>query len=54
MICVYDPLASSFDGSGVAALMPLSGTIRQVAGGEYSFDMIHPMDPWGKWKHLKR
>ena len=54
MICVYDPLASAFDGSGVAALMPLSGTIRQVAGGEYSFEMIHPMDPWGKWKNLKR
>ena len=54
MICVYDPLATSFNGSGVAALMPLSGTIRQVAGGEYSFEMIHPMDPWGKWKNLKR
>lgn len=25
-----------------------------AAGGDYSFTMEHPLDPWGKWKELKR
>ena len=54
MICVYDPLASVFDGNGKAALVPTGGSIKMVAGGDYSFSMEHPLDPWDKWKELKR
>lgn len=54
MICVYEPLAASFEGNGKAALVPTSGSIRMAAGGDYSFTMEHPLDPWGKWKELKR
>lgn len=54
MICVYDPLAASYTGNGAAVLMPTSASVKQVAGGEYSFTMEHPMDPWGKWTKLKR
>ena len=53
MICVYDPLTNDFSGNGKAVLMPTSGTVKMVAGGDYSFSMEHPIDPWGKWKFLK-
>ena len=53
MICVYDPLTNDFSGNGKAVLMPTSGTVKMVAGGDYSFTMEHPIDPWGKWKFLK-
>lgn len=54
MICVYAVDAEEFTGNGAAVLMPTSASIRQVAGGEYSFSMEHPLDPWGKWKYLVR
>ena len=54
MICVFEPLAADFSGNGKAALMPTGGSIRMVAAGDYSFTMEHPIDPWGKWKELKR
>ena len=54
MICVYDPLTNAPIGNGAAALVPKEADVRQVAGGEYSFTMKHPLDPWGKWKHLKK
>ena len=54
MIVVFDPLAQSYEGNGAAVLAPLDCRIRMAAGGEYSFSMDHPIDPWGKWKSLKR
>lgn len=54
MISVYDPMATVFEGNGKAVLEPTDGKIKSVAGGECSFTMEHPLDPWGKWKHLKR
>lgn len=54
MISVFAVDASTFTGNGAAVLCPLSATIRMVAGGEYSFSMEHPIDPWGKWKYLVR
>ena len=54
MICVYPPAETVFTGNGAAVLMPTSAKIRMVAGGEYSFSLDHPLDPWGKWKHLVR
>ena len=54
MICVYSGFETAFDGNGEAVLVPTAATVRQVAGGEYSFTMEHPIDPWGKWKYLVR
>ena len=54
MICVYPVDASTFTGNGAAVLTPLSASVRQVAGGEYSFQMDCPLDPYGKWKYLVR
>ena len=52
MICVYDIGNEAYDKNGNAVLTPLSGSVRNVAGGNYSLSMVHPIDPEGKWKHL--
>ena len=52
MICVYDIDNIDFEKNGDAVLTPTSGTIKQVAAGKYTLDMVHPIDQWGKWEHL--
>ena len=54
MICVYPVTETAFTGNGAAVLTPISARVRMVAGGECSFTMEHPMDPWGHWKYLVR
>lgn len=54
MICVYSGYETVFGGNGEEVLVPTAASVRQVAGGEYSFTMEHPIDPWGKWKYLLR
>ena len=53
MICVYDIGNTSFDKNGDVILAPTVCSIRMAAGGNYDLTMEHPMDPDGKWKHLK-
>ena len=52
MIHVYDIENSNYDGMGDVVLQPLSGTVKQIAGGNYDLSMEVAMDPEGKWKHL--
>ena len=52
MICVYDIGNENFGQNGDAVLTPLSGSVHNVAGGNYDLQMVHPIDPDGKWKHL--
>lgn len=52
MICVYDIGNENFEQNGDAVLTPLSGSVHNVAGGNYDLQMVHPIDPDGKWKHL--
>ena len=52
MICVYDIGNEDFEKNGDAVLTPLSGTSHNVAGGNYDMQMVHPIDPDGKWRHL--
>ena len=52
MICVYDIDNTDFEKNGDAVLMPTSGTVRQVAAGNYTLDLVHPIDEYGKWQHL--
>ena len=54
MICVFPPLATDYTGNGAAVLCPTVCKIHTIAGGAYTFSMTHPMDPWGKWKHIQR
>ena len=52
MICVYDPGNENFTNNGDAFLTPISGTVTQVAAGNYDLQMVHPVDEFGAWKHL--
>lgn len=52
MIHVYDPEHENYSNNGDAILTPISGTHRQIAGGNYDLTMVHPIDPEGKWTHL--
>lgn len=52
MICVYDIGNEAYEKNGDAVLTPLSGSVRNVAGGNYSLSMVHPIDSEGKWQHL--
>ena len=52
MIQVYDANHENFTNNGDAILTPISGTHKQVAGGNYELTLVHPIDPEGKWAHL--
>ena len=52
MICVYDIGTTNFNTLGDAVLTPLSGKLKQVAGGSYDLSMECALDAEGKWKHL--
>ena len=53
MICVYDIGNTEFDKNGDVILTPISGKIKQVAGGNYDLTLVHPIDLDGKWGHLQ-
>ena len=52
MIQVYDANHENFTNNGDAILTPISGTHKQVAGGNYELTLVHPIDLEGKWAHL--
>ena len=52
MICVYDIGNEEYEKNGDAVLMPTSGSVRQIAAGNYTLDLVHPIDQYGKWEHL--
>ena len=52
MICVYDIGNEEYEKNGDAVLMPTSGSVRQIAAGNYTLDLVHPIDEYGKWEHL--
>ena len=52
MICVYDIGNEEYGKNGNAVLMPTSGSVRQIAAGNYTLDLVHPIDEYGKWEHL--
>lgn len=53
VICVYDWQSEpDYTTLGSAVLIPTSCRTRQTAGGGYTLDMQHPMDPEGRWRFL--
>ncbi|MBO7711490.1 MAG: phage tail protein [Lachnospiraceae bacterium] len=52
MISVYDIGNDNFDKNGDVILTPISGSHKQIAGGNYDLTMVHPIDKEGKWAHL--
>lgn len=52
MICIYDPLDTTFDGHGVGVLHPLSCVVHEVAGGAYELEIVMPITVDDRWKLL--
>ena len=52
MIHLYDIGNSDFDKFGDVILKPLSGNVRQAAGGGYDLSMEVPIDAEGAWAHI--
>ena len=53
MITLYEKNNTRYDRGGSCTLMPLSAKIKMVAGGAYELDLVHPIDPYGKWRWLE-
>lgn len=51
-IIVYAPEETDFTTLGLAVLRPTECTVTQVAGGEYSLRMTHPITTDGLWRFL--
>ncbi|MBO7667532.1 MAG: hypothetical protein J6T26_03630, partial [Firmicutes bacterium] len=49
---VFPKDATEFLDNGICVLTPFSSLVHEVAGGEYSLTMEHPMDAAGKWALL--
>ena len=54
MINVYDKGNTAYDKNGNVIVLPLKGSVRMVAGGNYDMQMTCPMDKEENWKHLIR
>lgn len=52
MICLYEKNAETFDDNGIMAIEPTVCTVTEIAGGEYSLYMEHPMDEHEKFLML--
>lgn len=52
MICVYDIGNEDYEKNGNVVLKPLSGSVHNVAAGNYDLKMVCPLDPEEKWRHL--
>ena len=55
-ICIFDMDTEYTDllsKNGLAVLNPTSCEITEVLNGEYSLRMVHPIDPDGKWEHIR-
>lgn len=52
MIHLYDIGNTNYGNNGDVILQPISGSVRQVAGGGYDLTMEVPFDPAEAWKHI--
>lgn len=53
MISIFDEGNTNYNGNGDAVLMPTKCSHRQVAAGKYDMTITHPIDPTGKWMHIR-
>ena len=52
MIQLFDQWAETFAGLGLGVLNPVSCTVSEEAGGEYTLEMDYPLDNEGLWKRI--
>jgi len=52
MISVFDQASTNWTGNGLSILKPISCTVREIAGGEYELEMVHPITNDMRWTEL--
>lgn len=53
MICIYDPLDTTFSGYGAGVLHPQSCKVREEAGGAYELELTMPITEDDRWLLLR-
>jgi phage minor structural protein len=54
MITIYNPDAQDWSNNGLGVLTPTSCTVKEVGGGEYELEIVHPLDENLRWQMLQR
>ena len=52
MIYLFEQWDRSFNTMGIATLHPTLCDVHEDAGGEYSLELEHPLDPEGVWREI--
>lgn len=52
MIQIYSPTNTNFDKNGDMVLQPSSTTLHCVLNGEWTAELVHPVDEEGRWQHI--
>lgn len=53
MICIYEANTTTWTGNGLCILQPSSCTVKEIAGGDFSLTLIHPITENLRWKELQ-
>lgn len=53
MICIYEANTTSWHGNGLCILQPSSCTVTEIAGGDFSLKLAHPITEDLRWKELQ-
>lgn len=54
MVLVYDSTAQEFTNDGLGAITPSTCFVSEEINGQFELELIHPVDAFGKWKHLQK
>ena len=53
MICIYEANETDWHGNGLCILQPSSCTVTEIAGGDFSLTLVHPITEDLRWKELQ-
>ena len=53
MICIYEANTTFWHGNGLCILQPSSCTVSEIAGGDFSLTLVHPITEDLRWKELQ-
>ena len=53
MICIYEANERDWHGNGLCILQPSSCTVSEIAGGDFSLTLVHPITEDLRWKELQ-
>ena len=53
MICIYEANETDWYGNGLCILQPSSCTVTEIAGGDFSLMLVHPITEDLRWKELQ-